>query len=485
MGDIQQKMNLGIAWMVVARLMDRSIGIVSTLILARLLVPGDFGLVAMATAIAGALDLLGAFSFDLALIQNRNAEKRHYNTVWTFNVLFGFCCGALLILLAAPAADFYRESRLPPVMYVLAASVVIAGFTNVGVVNFRKDLHFRSEFNFLFLKRVTTFVVTVGAAFTFQSYWALLIGMVVGRIAQVLISYRVNDYRPAFTLSAARELFHFSKWLLVNNALVFLLHDGCTFIVGRMFGATALGTYSIAYEISNLPSTELVAPINRVTFPGFSRLAEPADIAVSYLKLLGMIMLLIVPAGIGIAAVAEPLVLAALGGKWTDAIPLIQILALHGAITATQTNNGPVWMALGHTRHLTVTVLIFLSVLLPALYFLLGTHGLAGAGYAYLLAHVPAVPYAMQVTKRLLGFRWQDLAAVIWRPLVATAVMYFTVIGVSDAIGSMAPLPRLMLDVLCGIVVYALAIAVLWILSGRAAGAETFFVHQVRALLKR
>ena len=170
-------MNLGIAWMVVARLMDRSIGIVSTLILARLLVPGDFGLVAMATAIAGALELLGAFSFDLALIQKQNAEKRHYNTVWTFNVLFGCCCGALLILLAAPAAAFYRESRLPPVMVVLAASVAIAGFTNVGVVNFRKDLHFRNEFKFLFLKRITTFMVTIGFAFVLKSYWALLIGI--------------------------------------------------------------------------------------------------------------------------------------------------------------------------------------------------------------------------------------------------------------------------------------------------------------------
>src|SRR5665213_554253 len=126
MSSINQRMASGIVWMVAARLMDRSIGMVSTLILARLLVPGDFGLVAMATAIGGLLDLLGAFSFDLALIQNANAERRHYDTVWTFNAIFGVFCGLALVFLAIPAAMFYHEPRLTRVMYVLSISYFIS-----------------------------------------------------------------------------------------------------------------------------------------------------------------------------------------------------------------------------------------------------------------------------------------------------------------------------------------------------------------------
>ena len=132
----------GAAWMILVRLLDRSIGLVSTLILARLLVPADFGLVAMATAIGALLDILGGFSFDMALIQNPGAKRSHYDTVWTFNVLFGAFCAVAFIAIAAPAARFYNEGKLENVMYVLAIGYLLNGFSNIGTVDFRKELEF-------------------------------------------------------------------------------------------------------------------------------------------------------------------------------------------------------------------------------------------------------------------------------------------------------------------------------------------------------
>src|SRR5205085_9960902 len=120
MNDVSSKMAEGVAWMVGARIADRLIGLTSTVILARLLVPADFGLVVMATVIIAALQLLGAFSFDLALIQNPNAERRHYDTVWTIGLLFATTFAVAVILVAAPAARFYNEPRLAGVMHVLA-----------------------------------------------------------------------------------------------------------------------------------------------------------------------------------------------------------------------------------------------------------------------------------------------------------------------------------------------------------------------------
>jgi O-antigen/teichoic acid export membrane protein len=482
MTSIQDRMKLGIAWMIVARLVDRSIGIVSTLILARLLVPGDFGLVAMATAIIAALDLFGAFSFDLALIQNASAERKHYDTVWTFNVLFGLFCAFALLALAGPAATFYREPRLAEVMQVLAIGVAAGGFSNVGVVNFRKDLQFKREFLFLFIKRLSTFVVTIGSAVWLRSYWALLIGITVGRFANVLISYLMNAYRPSWNLSAAKELFGFSKWLLLNNTLFFLMHDGCTFIVGRFFGAAGLGIYSVAYEISNLPSSELVAPINRATFPGFSKMSDAREISEAYLKLQGMIALTILPAAIGIAAIAEPLVLTAFGVKWSEAIPLIQVLALYGAINATQTNNGPVWMALGNPHQIATVMLIFLACLFPALFFMMNKYGLKGAGYAYLLAYIPAVPYGTIVTKRMLGFGWAELVSALWRPVIAVAAMYYCVLAGDASFGEMNSIPRLALDIALGAFSYVAGVIVLWQLAGRPTGAES---QAIGMLLRR
>jgi O-antigen/teichoic acid export membrane protein len=369
MENINGRVGVGIIWMIGARLADRLIGIVSTLILARLLVPGDFGLVAMATAIGAILDLLGAFSFDLALIQKKNTERKHYDTVWTFNVLFGVGCGLCLIGFAEVAARFYSEPRLASVMYVLSLSYFLNAFTNVGLVSFRKDLNFDKEFKYIFSRRVITFLVTISAAFLLRSHWALLLGMTTGRLVSLVMSYAMNDYRPRFSLAASRELLSFSKWLLINNILFFLLHRGCTFVIGRLYGASTLGIYTISYEISSLPSTELVAPINRVMFPGFSKMRDVDQISQAYLKLFGLLTLVILPIGIGIAAVASPLVATVLGDKWLAAIPVIQLLAIHGAIGATQGNNGVVWLALGHPRKLTAFAALFVLILFPSVYF--------------------------------------------------------------------------------------------------------------------
>lgn len=482
MPNINQRMATGIVWMVGAKLMDRSIGIVSTLILARLLVPDDFGLVAMATAIGGMLDLLGAFSFDVALIQNTKAERRHYDTVWTFNAIIGMCCAAGLVLLAVPAAGWYREPRLATVMYILSLSYVMNAFTNVGIVNFRKELNFHKEFILIFTRRVVTFIVTMTAAYLLRSYWALLIGMTIGKFVAFTLSYTMNSYRPKFSLAAGKELFDFSKWMLLHNILQFLRHDGCTFIIGRVFGAKGLGIYAVSYEISNLPSTELVAPIARVALPGFAKISDVAIITQSYLRLMGIITLVILPIGIGIAAVASPLVLAALGPNWLAAIPLIAILGINGAIESTQTNNAAVCFALGQPKKVMLVNTTFVLVFFPALYIFMHKYGMIGVGYAYLVAQAVAVPLGMTVIKRFLQFRWMELAAVVWRPIVAGLAMYAVVTEFDTVVVSWFPWLRLLADAGVGAVTYTAIVLLLWAMSGRATGAETFCLTKAKLM---
>ncbi len=479
MENIGSRVGIGIIWMVGARLVDRSIGIVSTVILARLLMPADFGLVAMATAIGAILDLLGAFSFDLALIQNKNAERKHYDTVWTFNVMFGLFCGLCLVALAYPMAGFYNEARLENVMYVLSLSYFINAFTNVGLVAFRKNLNFDKEFHFIFWRRLVTFTITISAAFLLRSYWALLLGMTVGRLVSLIMSYTMNDYRPRFSLAASRELFGFSKWLLINNVLFFILHRGCTFIIARLYGTSTLGIYTISREISSLPSTELVAPINRVMFPGFSKMRDVAQISQAYLKLFGLITLTILPIGIGIAAVAAPLVETMLGAKWMAAVPVIQLLAIHGAIGATQGNNGVVWLALGHPRITTSVAAMFLVALFSSLYYFMNTYGVVGVGLAYILGHIVTVPYSMMVSKRLLKFSWPSFFGTLWRPVLSVVAMYAAVHYTDALFVSQPPLLRLIIDSLTGALVYATVVLLAWRAAGSPDGAEQFVLSRL------
>jgi PST family polysaccharide transporter len=484
---VSQHMTHGAMWMISFKLIERSIGLVSTLLLARLLVPADFGLVAMAMSVVAVLELMGAFSFDVALIQRSNAERVHYDTAWTFSVGFGALCAILLLVLAYPAAHFYREVRLPGVMAVLALGALIEGFTNIGVVQFRKELDFAREFRYQLAKKLISFTITVTLALLFRNYWALVIGSLCGRLGGVTMSYVMSRYRPRFSLGGTRDLLGFSSWLLVNNMLQFFTSRFADFVVGRVQGPRALGLYSVSYEIANLPTTELVAPINRAVFPSYAKMSSSREtLAEGYLQVAGMVALFALPAGFGISAVAEPLVAVGLGEKWLDAAPLIALLAGRGAFTALVTNVGAVCLAMARPKLITLSTLLFLFVLLPALLLGIPAYGVMGAAYAYWMASAVHVPVMFGIVAKLLRLRVREIIAVLYRPILSTAFMYLCVRYFVDRFApadhrSLEQLPVLLESVVLGAIIYFAVLLLLWFFSGRVVGAEQRLLHSSRS----
>ena len=276
-GDLGRRMATGAVWMIALRFAVRSIGLVSMIVLARLLVPADFGLVAIATALAGALAAISEFGFQVALIQNHAADRRHYDTAWTLGLIRGFVVAGALAACAGPLAGMFSDQRLQPILLVLALGVVVASLENIAVVDFRKDLQFQREFVYRALAKLAAFAVTVPLAISLRNYWSLVIGMLAAQLAGVMLSYTMCHYRPRLSLTAWRELIRFSKWLLLNNVLYFAYHRIDTFIIGRFAGAQPLGFFRLAHEIASLPTTEMVAPIRAAILPGYAKLASDHD----------------------------------------------------------------------------------------------------------------------------------------------------------------------------------------------------------------
>lgn len=484
MQDLTRKMVRGAAWMVFARLLDRGIALVSTLILARLLVPGDFGLVSLAVAILAGLELLGAFSFDMALIQNQNADRQHYDTVWTMQLLFAAFFAAGLLMLAYPAAAFFAEPRLAAVMQWLSLGTLINGFTNVGVVAFRKELDMAKEFKLLFAKRLVLFSVTVTLAFLWRNYWALVAGTVTGMIAGVLISYRMHPYRPRWCLVKWRELYSFSRWLFLNNTLGFLYNKAADFIVAKSIDTTHLGYYNLAYEISNMPSSELVMPINRAVFPGYSKMSTDAGaLRQGYLNVIAMIVLFATPASVGLGCVALPMVLAVLGVKWLSIVPLIPVLALHGLLTAIMGCGHYALLAAGRPRDVTLLLAARACIAVPLLAYSAIHWGVLGAAWALLLSSVLLLPlnhYFLSVTLKV---RVADMLRTHWRPILGAAAMVgvlaWTQASVDLGPGTLQQIETLLLLVPLGAVVYSVTVLGLWWLSNRPDGAERFLVKRI------
>lgn len=140
---------VGVIWMVILKVTIRGMALISLTILARLLSPEDFGVVAMAMFVYAILDSIAWFGFDTALIQNQKAKASHYNTAFTFNVIFYSSVALLLVVLAQPAAAYYREPRVEHILYVMAIGAFVFGFENIGVVDFRKHMNYEKDFQFM------------------------------------------------------------------------------------------------------------------------------------------------------------------------------------------------------------------------------------------------------------------------------------------------------------------------------------------------
>ena len=259
----------GALWTVGIRWTDRVIGFVSTLILARLLAPEDFGVIAMASIVIGLIDVLLDLGVNITLIQNLDAQRDDYDTAWTVRLFQALLVAALVVLAAPLAAGYFRDERVIDVLRVLAIAIAVAGFENIGVISFQKALNFSKDYQFTIAKRMVGFLTTLAAAIVLRNYWALVLGTLAGRSFGVGFSYLIHPYRPKICLAKFRQIWRFSQWILVRGIVGYLDSEMDKLVVGRREDSDGLGSYALAAQIAAMPTTELLAPLSRVLFPAF------------------------------------------------------------------------------------------------------------------------------------------------------------------------------------------------------------------------
>lgn len=480
----------GAIWTVSFRMADRVLGLVSTLVLVRLLAPSDFGIVAMAMTLIAMIDVVTVGEFGSAIIHEPNPTRDHYDTAWTLSAIFGLSAAALLLLVSLPAAEYFNEPRLVPVICALSVLPLLSGLYNMGCVDFRKYLEFRKDFLLQVGTKLSGLFVVLPLAFMFRSYWALVGGMIAGRVGGLALSFALHPFRPRVSVQSARRLFSFSGWLMLDNALQFIRLRGAHFIIGRVLGSQGLGLYSIAHEMSNLPTSELANPINRAVFPGYAKLQHdrPA-LQQGFLRVVGLIALVTVPAGIGMAAVAHLFVPAVLGPQWLETVPLISVLAVGGAIYVLAANNQSLYFAVGRPRFRALLTLAEIAVFLPLVAVLIRPYGLLGAAVAFTVTAALVVPVNFVLATRLLHLSLGTVVGVLWRPLLSSAVMATAILALfprsTERLGTWANVQALAAAVALGALVYAAVAYASWRVAGRPEGAERWMLERCRGLWQR
>lgn len=342
---------IGASWMMAWRMVTRGLGLISTLVLARLLVPADFGLVATATSLAAAIDSMSQLGLVAALVRHAKADRGLYDTAFTLQLIRGTLTAAVVAAGAWWAADWFGDARLFAVLLVLAGGAIVAGLENIAIVAFERDLRFDIEFRLLLLPRLLQFAVTMTLAFTLHSYWALVLGGAVGRVARTAFTYRLQPHRPRLTLSHWQELASFSFWSWAGS-LAYLVWNRCdTFILGPALGMAKLGIFLLSAEIGLLPTTEVMEPASRALYAGVAAVRNRgADGIGMALSVTSTLLMFVMPISIGISATSGFIVAGLLGPNWVSGRPVIAMFALLSVLTPISFVASTILNSSGHIR---------------------------------------------------------------------------------------------------------------------------------------
>jgi O-antigen/teichoic acid export membrane protein len=480
-------MAAGAAWMVLFKLSERVLSLISMLVLARLLVPADFGVVAIASSVLALLEVFIALGLDVALISRPDVTREHYNSAWTFKVLLGLAVALILLIISGPAALFFNEPRIADVIRVLAIGSFVQGLENIGVVDFRKELKFATEFRFQIAKRLIMIAVTLPLAFLLRNYWALTIGAVTGRVAWVVLSYFAHPFRPRWSLSKTRDLMSLSTWLVFSSALYYFAEQSANLALGRLSGPRATGLYALSYDFASLPTAQLIAPINRAVLPGLAKLSGKIDeLARSALNVFALTCMLAIPAGMGLSVTAPVVVPLLLGKQWLEAVPVLQLLALASATNSLLSSSWATYLALQSPRTPTLihgVYVLLQGVLLILLCPKLGAHG---AAISVFIAAIVIVPINYLLLLPRLHLRARTFPALIVRPILAALTMYVLLrpwMAAPGTASTIEMLGTLALALIAGPLIYMVALLLLWRLWQRPAGAESLVLEWVEPRL--
>ncbi len=461
-----------LVWTVVELAGSKLVSLLRFLVLARLLAPEEFGLLAIA---AVGVELLLAFSnvgvID-AVVQRRDVDDRVLDTGWSLGIARAAAV-ALAVAVGAPwLAGWFDAPEAVPFLRVLALRPLVDALASAGMVTLVRRLHMRP----LALMRVGGAAVDAGLSIglaaalphlltetTAAGAWAVVAGSLAGAAVVAVASYRVAPHRPRWSMRApvARELLSFGKWLLAASVVGIAGHLVLRAVVARELGVAELGVFYLGLKLTLLPNDVAGEVVRAVAFPVVSRLqSEPDRARRAFQAGLTAMAVLLAPTYAVLIALSGPLVEHVLGVEWRAMVPVIQILAIDGLVDVLADATKPLLLGLGHPQRRTYLKALRTVLVVALAAPLTGRYGLAGAAWAWLAAEsVQAVASAVMARRSLarpfagLLPRAVGIAAAAgaaggtawlvarWLP-GATGVVAAAIVGVAAALAALAALDR-------------------------------------------
>ena len=471
----------GAAWTVGTRWAVKAVGFVNTVVVARLVAPQDYGLVAMAFLVVALTQALLDFGASTALLRKATLSRDEIDSAWTLTVIQGGLAGGLMALLSPLAGWYFEDPNLIRVIWVMAACQVLVGFSNVGMTLARKALNFSLEFYYLASHKALSVLATIVSAYFLRDYRALVIGVVVGYTSLLVLSYVLHPYRPRWNTSKIAEIWAVTKWLMLAGVGGFFLHKSDELVAGRIGSTAEFGLYNVASDVGQLPTGELGPAMLRAFLPVLSSIQD--DIVrtnQAVLKTLAATNTLTLPVGLGFAAIAAPATALLLGDRWLGAAPFVAIFAVAGALQFALTPLGTLMVLRGHTRMQSQIVWVEFAAFFALALLLVPQLHLMGLVWARMGGSLVNGALTVWHTQQLCGLPARAVGKALMRPLVGALGTFAVVSLVVTQFATQAA--QLAFGISAGVLVFGCWSALTWLLAGRPEGLEStvfdFFAHR-------
>jgi len=456
--ELGQTVRSGMRWSLGMRLLSQLFTWSITLVILRILSPGDYGLMALAAVFMEILGHISGMGLGAAIVQKKDLKQEDTDTVFGFSLLISLCISALQIGSASFVADFYDEPQLFPILCALSLLFVISSLAVVPSSLLLRDLNFKKLAITEFSTALCGSIVTLILALLGMGVWALVIGLITMRVMQLLILWYLRPYfrRPRFAFKRMLPILAFSVRVTISRILwYFYAHAAASLIVGKVMGTVMLGFFNVALYLACLPMEKVGGIINQVAFPAFSSVQDNVDlVGRHYLKAVRILSFIAFPVFWGISSVAPELIGVFLGQKWALAEVPLTLLALVVPFRMIRNLMMPALLGLGRADIDLRNELIAMA-LLPVS-FLVGVNwGLLGVSLVWVLVFPVVFILNMLNFIKIIQIRARDIFKAMSVPLIIGLIMGLAVNGMEVLIlDSLNIHLRLLLQIGIGVTVY-------------------------------
>lgn len=419
----------GVRWSSVSKIGRQILQFITTIILARLLSPFDFGLMGMALVITGFLDLLKDLGTTSAVIRQKNPSEEFLSSVYWMNISIGLVFTIVLYLSSVWVGALYHEGKVIPVLRFISFAFLISSIGSLHQTLLEKDLCFKKLAQLEIFSMLVASLVGIIFALNGYGVMSLAYQSLTGSIVMTLLLWCTSQWRPKwiFHWRQIKSVGRYSANLTGFNVFNYFARNADNLLIGCFLGAQALGWYQLAYRIMFYPLQSVSDVVGRVIFPLYSHVQDdPIAFRRVYLKVVGTIAFVTFPLMTGIMAVSKTFIMTVFGVQWTIVASLIMILAPIGMVQSVGTTVGAIYLAKGRTDWMFrwgvgVGILVIIS-------FVIGLHwGVVGVAAAYAIISLAVAYPNLAIPFSLIELKFTDFIKALSKPFVLSLSMVLVV----------------------------------------------------------